>query len=667
MACNGAAQHSTNFADDLLYPPLAALKAILAPFAKSFRNGDPILGKILSFLDQHALSLAQIYFVPVDAMQPPMVVPVRKEEENWGYCENATIRGQARRHGFPSPAFWDRVYPGLKVLRSIPGDPMTTIIKTLTCLLLPLIIACSSTSSEAPPDTAVTEDIVEQLLSAADDALFNGEYLEAETALKRVIQADSGLAGAYFQLGNTYYFTGRYPEAKTQYLKAIETDPEFGDAYMNLGVIYGLEGNTTLEEEQYRKAESLGVRSATLYSNLAIIHKSRNQLGEAEALYRQALALDPSDGAIYSNLAYVYLSRSDFEAAESVLAAAIELSPYYAPTYVAVATLLRMRDEHELAEEAFGTAITVDPENAYSHNAYGEYLNTREEFERAVELFRDARRLVPSNLQYNLNLGIALGRIEQYEEALTYYQAALKLGGNESSIRYRIAYALQILARYEEAAAEYRAVLAFNDSSARNASYNLGIVYENLDQIGQAIVSYGLAIRLGHERAGDQAERLHKYRNDLFRSVAQHVQAESYAQAASIGARCVQTGHPGCAQIVGALYEQGWGVEQDVQAAISFNQMAHALGDGFRFAGVSGGHNAARLLCEQGEQDQAAEWIANSRIALSAVAENEEQFVDGTMSREVALALLADGVEAFGRQLDELEARIAGGGCVVGN
>ena len=94
---------------------------------------------------------------------------------------------------------------------------------------------------------------------------------EAVDAYRKVLEFNSGAAGALVNLGTIHYRLRKFDEAEKYYLDAIEADPAYPLAQFNLGNLYDEQNRLPEALDYYRRALALNPRYADAHFNLALL------------------------------------------------------------------------------------------------------------------------------------------------------------------------------------------------------------------------------------------------------------------------------------------------------------------------------------------------------------------------------------------------------------
>lgn len=133
------------------------------------------------------------------------------------------------------------------------------------------------------------------------------------------------------------------------------------------------------------------------------------------------------------------------------------------------------------AEESVKQSLKIRPDDAAAHWLYGKILSGKFQSERAMREFRQAIKLTPESPVYWINLADVQENSNDYWGAVTSYNQALLI-----------------------------------DSDNTLALYNMGLLYEKMDRIDEAILAYGklLQVEMDYDDARKRLEELKKRRED---------------------------------------------------------------------------------------------------------------------------------------------------------
>lgn len=151
---------------------------------------------------------------------------------------------------------------------------------------------------------------------------------QARQFLKQAVDLDPQDAGAWADLGQTYFLQQRWKEAIRDARKAVEVNPNLVDAYRTI-------------------AE-------------AALELKGDWLNDAHDALEHALAIEPEAPHLHALLGWAYYSESSYEEALSAAQAAIRIAPDEASYYLLEAYALRRLRRFKEAIEALRKAVKLN-------------------------------------------------------------------------------------------------------------------------------------------------------------------------------------------------------------------------------------------------------------------------------------------------------------------
>ncbi|HEY3091733.1 MAG TPA: tetratricopeptide repeat protein [Vicinamibacterales bacterium] len=113
-------------------------------------------------------------------------------------------------------------------------------------------------------------------------------------SLQTIIKSDPKNAGAYVQLGNTYFDAERYSDAIKWYEEGVKIDPKNPDASTDLGVSYYYSGRTDDALKQFENSLTLNPKHAkTLFNKGIVLAFGKRDLQGATLAWQQVVQLAP--------------------------------------------------------------------------------------------------------------------------------------------------------------------------------------------------------------------------------------------------------------------------------------------------------------------------------------------------------------------------------------
>jgi Flp pilus assembly protein TadD len=175
--------------------------------------------------------------------------------------------------------------------------------------------------------------------------LASGRFVEAASALGRVLQLEPPTAAVHNDLGIALAQQGLADDAFAHFQRAIELQPSYALAHQNLGLLLLRRGQHDLAEASARRAAELQPDLPQAHNGLGEVLRDRGELAEAIDCYRRALELRPDFAEACNNLGIVLAQSGRAEEAIDSFRRAIQLRPQYAKAHHNLGiTLLRYGD-----------------------------------------------------------------------------------------------------------------------------------------------------------------------------------------------------------------------------------------------------------------------------------------------------------------------------------
>ncbi len=146
-----------------------------------------------------------------------------------------------------------------------------------------------------------------------------------------------------------------------------------------------------------------------------------------------------------------------------------------------------------LPEEARGMLATVvqnEPRNAAAWRAYGVVLADLGKRDEAIDAFRRALKFNAEDVPTRNNLGFLLMAADACEEAVEHLTAVVAADGTSARYRNNLAFATACAGDHDRALDLFQST-----GTGADARFNLGLAYERMGRVSDAIVQYEEAIR----------------------------------------------------------------------------------------------------------------------------------------------------------------------------
>ena len=182
-------------------------------------------------------------------------------------------------------------------------------------------------SASAVTSAAPMELTAAQLNKSGYDALQAGNFAEALTLLKRVVELEPKDKYAWNNLGRAYMALRQMDEAIEAFKTQIAVNPYDQYAHLNLGRAYALKQEFDKAEAAFLKQLEVNPLDKYAPSNLGALYLERHQDDRAAEQFEKAIALNPDDAFLQVQAGKTYLNLTQIDRATTAFDRAIALAP----------------------------------------------------------------------------------------------------------------------------------------------------------------------------------------------------------------------------------------------------------------------------------------------------------------------------------------------------
>ena len=264
-----------------------------------------------------------------------------------------------------------------------------------------------------------TDDIESFYLQAK--AYFNlGEWVMAESKLKRVIQQDPFHARALKIRGQTQLKQRQFARATQSLLKASELNPFSTVIQYYLGMSY-------LNRKMYQQAvtqfeESIQLAPGyaqpyhglgTAFLRLGEREKGQSAMAEFQRLQKSSAEyerlsrltqVDPDNVEAWTDLAHVSMESFNYQLAIKIFRRCLQYEPQNVAHHLGLSRAFISLDQPVPARQALFRAIEISPNEPILYNTLGSTYAMQGEVAKAIGSFQRAAELDPAQPYYHLNL-----------------------------------------------------------------------------------------------------------------------------------------------------------------------------------------------------------------------------------------------------------------------
>jgi len=270
-------------------------------------------------------------------------------------------------------------------------------------------------------------------------------------------------------------------------------------------------------EIEYRKAAEIDPGELLIYTKLAKLLSEEKQWDKALEIYRKAVELNPRDGYLHLNIGNILRIRKDYDGAYESYKNA---STLFNEVYLNLAQLQSQKNNHLEAIEYYKIFLTASPDSIEARKSlastylglnmskeavkeyetllknnnntfedwenYGKSLFLAENYKKIPEILSNAIKNAPDNPNLRIMLATAYVNLNEKEKALNEFKTALKLDSSQINLKFNIASLLDDLGKKDEAIEYYLAYIKDMPDNS-DAYYNLGLIYQEKDDLKQSI------------------------------------------------------------------------------------------------------------------------------------------------------------------------------------
>ncbi len=399
-------------------------------------------------------------------------------------------------------------------------------------LLLACVFAQSGTGAInwAPPSMAVPQ-ASDELRSRARKAFENGNFVEAEQVLQRLLEQKPDDTGALEMLAAALDSQGKFDEAERIYDRALRRAPHSAPLLNDLGNHYVRRNDLERARAAFSQVLAINPDHQNANLQLARIATDRKQgaqalarlqhvkqqgpsieLLRAEALYwagkhRSALALVADvegvgeDAAIAFSAGMALARMEQYGRAESAFTRALAQAPTDFDVLLNLGHAAALAGHRDRAERALTTALHERPNDADVLFEFGRLRAASGSDVDAIALLGEAAKQSPQRADILLALARALGDAGYFSDAVLTYDRYLALHPADDEIRRDRAFACGRSSQLDKGTTGLKSYIAKHPRD-QEAHYDLAVLYAMDWNTDLALAEASKAIALVRDPAG---------------------------------------------------------------------------------------------------------------------------------------------------------------------
>ena len=418
----------------------------------------------------------------------------------------------------------------------------------------------------APVPSPQVQDAGERVLLATQaynagvEALNNGRWQDAITALERALSLAPDDATAQKLRGYAYLKLGRNGDALSA-LRLAErgaTQLETGSRsdvqnYIGLALWNNREYSKSIAA--YRNALKINANNDEARYNLAFAMLSSKQAREAIPQLTQLITKTPKDASLHHGLGRAYESLGDWtraiaayrlavvnapneysyqlalglalvksdpngtvknrwESAVAPLRAASSLSPNESPAWLQMGLIYLNRKRWTEAQNAFGQYVALNPTNFGGLFNLALSFDSAGKFDGALSTYSKAAQVQPQSAAVQNNIGRVHFKRRDNDRAITHFRAALEFDGTFLDARNNLAIALGAKGDDKAAATEWQKLIDSANATLRGLPTTGATSAQNAQraQIQNRVLAARAVLAEGFLKNNQHAEAAKQYR-----------------------------------------------------------------------------------------------------------------------------------------------------------
>ena len=314
-----------------------------------------------------------------------------------------------------------------------------------------------------------------------------------------VVEKNSEVHLAWYNLGNAHTDTGNYKVAISNYDQAIRILPMYFNAYINRA-----NAKTKLNDhvgaiEDLNFVISHDSSLVNAYINRAMARRSLQDFKGALADYQVSLRMKPNQPELYMSRGNLLFDMKNSEGAIKDFNKVLEIDPKRVDAYTNLAFVKKATGNLEGAVADYSKAIEIQPGNGELYNNRGNIRFQQGRNQEAISDYGLSIKADPKNYLSYKNRGSVYFSLKNYPSALIDFSEAIKLNPGSADLWFTRALIKKEQNDIQGAAADYKKAVEIDvNFGTETYSKNLGLkpilvtpAYEQLNKDAQVLDMQG--------------------------------------------------------------------------------------------------------------------------------------------------------------------------------
>jgi len=304
----------------------------------------------------------------------------------------------------------------------------------------------------------------------------NGDFLDAERTLLKLLSEDPNNAKYNFSLGVVYAILGNFSQAKFYLKIASNLEPTNSEVLNNLGNVLCELHEINEALNCFTLAIKLSTTSnASLYFNRGrVYHMNMNYL-EAINDYKIALQVSPDFIDAQNNLSLCYIMIGDLKSAEIILKSLSEKYPHQIIYHLNLANVYLTTNDKINCIYHYKKVLGLDPDNFINYLNIANAYNHFNELAEALNSYNHSIKLNPNHTDSYISRGNLYNKLNLFTESISDFSKVVSMDPGNVLAFYNLGCTYLEIKDTENALNNFNIVIS-KDKNHYNALFNKGLV-----------------------------------------------------------------------------------------------------------------------------------------------------------------------------------------------
>jgi tetratricopeptide (TPR) repeat protein len=328
---------------------------------------------------------------------------------------------------------------------------------------------------------------------------------------QRMIRINPEMVDAHLNLGYIYTKRGQYGDAEKAYERVIELDPENEKAIFYLTYIYLSTGRTEQALELFEKLDSRDLLNDEMLEDYAV-----NLFIEGQDPRPILDRIENEDELSVETRAIRYFYEEKLERSRELFEGMVRENPEGITAYIGLIRIAEIKKNIDMELKwrfvlagnyfkyrMFNKALqqaervkVVQPENLENRYLLGDIYYALHRSKEAIAEYQYFEKKSQEKGDVWLKLGILYDEVGDHDRSIECFLRATELFPENDELYYYLGLEYRIVHDYMKAAEAFRKAIELKDDDTAEYYFNLGVAYERMGMIDDAIQYLDRAVQL---------------------------------------------------------------------------------------------------------------------------------------------------------------------------